>query len=167
MFVVIGPAQLRSCFGLEIQSVKRATYILIAATLGPLFLALAVLMFYSAAQQPPRVALIPGSIGVVFLCIGWVAGTAIRGAFRTPPWWIVTPEKIHRSERLLLMRRFVRAAKRRVRLAEKDLAVAKKMVELEERLQKLESAKSDAVPDGVPAGPSGSPAASGGPPAVS
>lgn len=72
---------------------KRIIYLLIGGTMTPMLLFLGI-------------TLIPESDGpwalwifsALFFSMAIAPASAIRAAFRTPPWWIVPPEEILKSE---------------------------------------------------------------------
>jgi len=121
---------------------KRLLYFAIGAALIPILLSLTIFIVCIAAQQPlGRSSLVGYAISAFLGALTVVAGSAFRAAFRTPPWWIITPEKRRESEKLAVVAAMVRTAKKQVRHLEKNLEACRKLMWLEERLETLKASE--------------------------
>jgi hypothetical protein len=78
---------------------KRLSYFLIGVILGPIFLGLGLFVLFLAVRGPRgQGELVVYALAAFLIFIAIVAGSALRAAFRNPPWWIVTPERTRQSE---------------------------------------------------------------------
>jgi cytochrome c biogenesis protein CcdA len=144
---------------------KRAVYFVVGAVCTPLFLVLAVAIAWHASQYHSPFAAYGAS--AVLCVIGLSAASAFRAAFRSPPWWIVSPEKSREFEKHALKRQVVVLAKQQVELSEKKLKLSVKTLKLTTRLMEMEKAEPCAAPNGGPAEQLDDSGVGGGPPSVS
>jgi len=85
---------------------RRLFYFCIGVVLGSTCLYLSAFFASFAIQAPSwKLVLTLCGIAILFNILGVVMGTAIVAAFRNPPWWIVTPERMQKSREFMAKRK--------------------------------------------------------------
>jgi hypothetical protein len=125
---------------------KRTAYFLVGAVFTPIFLGLTVLCLTALPRNTSAVAVY--GVSAFFLAIAAVTASAFRAAFRTPPWWIISPEKTRQSTILLIRSQMSVLLDKRIKLAEKNVKICERNLKLATLLDQLEAAKTHEAIEG-------------------
>ncbi|MEI8315872.1 MAG: hypothetical protein WCG79_10535 [Verrucomicrobiota bacterium] len=129
----------------------RTAYFLIGVVLTTICLGLAVGLFM--VQRFHSTPAIYGTCG--FLCfLAILTASAFRAAFRNPPWWFISPEKIRQAtlhaygrwivvllwQQMKIARKQLKLTEKKIKLAEKNVKVAEKILRITTQGAELEAA---------------------------